>query len=61
MCVDYRPSYKTSYRNCLTCRRWDHDDLICLNKEEVTRRGKERYFDEMEKMMRSNKSVSGPL
>ena len=61
-CAEFMAAWdSTSWINCTTCKYWDWDELTCLNKDELAKREKARALDDLEKLMRQNKSVVGPL
>lgn len=60
-CAAFIAAYKSSYINCFTCRYWDHEELTCINPEEIARRRGDRELEEIEKLLRKNKPVRGPL
>jgi hypothetical protein len=55
------PAWESSYINCHTCHYWDRDELTCVNKAEMERRKELLKIEELEKQMRRNKSIIGPL
>jgi len=60
-CAAFMAAYKSSYINCFTCKYWDHEELTCINPEEIAKRRGNREFKEIEKLLRKNKPVRGPL
>ena len=60
-CKDFIAAYQSKIITCFSCKYWEHDDFICLNPDEVKKRNKENEFDELERQMKSNRPVKGPL
>lgn len=60
-CAEFMAAWKSEYKYCLNCIRWDSEDLVCMDTAEVARRRKIREFDFIDKSMRSNKPIDGDL
>lgn len=60
-CLEFMAAWKSEYENCHTCKHWDRDELTCLNKKELERREKARALGDLEKQMKRNRPVKGPL
>lgn len=60
-CAEFMQKWKSDYLNCFSCKWWNMPDFICLNPEEIKKRRKQNEFDEMDREMKGNKGVKGPL
>ena len=56
-CIEFIATYRSSRITCFSCKNWNHDDFVCMDKEEIAKRDKENVFDAMNQMMRRNKAV----
>jgi len=60
-CRAFVEAYASKYTNCFNCLYWHMDDFVCLNSEEIKRRRVETEFDSIDRIMRSNTPIVGPL
>lgn len=56
-CKAFMAAWKSEYENCFTCIKWNRDDLVCMDPEEVARRKKAQERATMDKLMRQSKAV----
>ena len=60
-CKDFIASYPSKIVNCMTCKHWNNEDFVCMESEEVKRRKEEIELDSIDRQMRGNKPIRGPL
>lgn len=60
-CAEFMALYASDYVNCFTCRFWDREDFVCNEPSELAKRNKVKELDSLDKQMKRNKSVIGPL
>ena len=56
-CKDFILDYGSKGVTCFSCKHWNKDDFVCMEKGEVAN----REFDRLEKEMMSNRPICGPL
>lgn len=60
-CLQFMAEWKSEYENCHNCIKWNRDDLVCMDPKEVARRRRASELSQIDKMVRKNKAVKGPL
>lgn len=58
-CRDFIALYKTKGITCFSCKHWNYDDFVCMDKEELEARRNAMAFDETERLMVSSRTVVG--
>ena len=60
-CLQFMAAWESKYENCCTCIKWNRDDLVCMDPAEVVKRRRESELRVINKMIRGNKPIRGPL
>ena len=60
-CAQFMAAWASEYKYCCNCIKWNRDDLVCMDAAEVARRSKARETDSIDRTMRSNRPIAGPL